>query len=273
MNILIIILGLFLGLLTLVPLSIKWELDKKITIPAACIIGILSGLIVWGINSLWDIHIYQIVILETILIAIISISLILWRFFRDPKRIPPDDKNAILSPADGEIIYIKKIEKGQIPLSEKKGTKFLLNDFIQSDVLPQGGYLIGILLTYLDVHINRAPVSGKISLLKHIDGLFLSLKKKEAVFQNERALIVIDNEHFKLGIVQIASRLVRKIVPYIREGQEIQKGAKIGMIRFGSQVDIVLPNLQSIHITVKPKDKVKAGLSIIATVEKMNMNS
>lgn len=270
MNILVIILGLFLGLITLVPLSIKWELDKKITIPAACIIGILSGLIVWRIDSYRDLNIYQIVIFETILIAIISILLILWRFFRDPKRIPPDDKNAILSPADGEIIYVKKIEKGQVPLSEKNGRVFLLTDFTQSDVLPQGGYLIGISLTYLDVHINRAPVSGKISLLKHINGFFLSLKKKDAVFQNERALIVIDNENFALGIVLIASRMVRRIVTYIHEGQEILRGSKIGMIRFGSQVDMILPSLPSIHIKVKPKDKVKAGLSIVASIEKLD---
>lgn len=264
MNILIIIFGLFLGLITLVPLSIKWEFDKKITTPAACIIGILSGLIVWYINSYWDLYLYQIVIFETILIAIISISLILWRFFRDPERIPPDVKNAILSPADGEIIYVKKIEKGQIPLSEKNGRKFQLKEFIQSDVLPQGGYLIGILLTYLDVHINRAPVSGKISLLKHIDGIFLSLKKKEAVFQNERALIVIDNENFKLGIVLIASRMVRKIIPYVKKGQEVKKGERIGVIRFGSQVDLILPNIPLIQIEINTGMKVKAGETILA---------
>ena len=91
-----------------------------------------------------------------------------------------------------------------------------------------------------------------------------------AVVQNERALIIIDNEQFKLGIVQIASRLVRKIIPYIQQDQEIQKGARIGMIRFGSQVDLLLPNPPSIHIKVKPNDKVKAGLSIVATVERLD---
>lgn len=268
MNVTIVIYGLFLGLITLVPLSIKWELDKKMTIPAACIIGMSSGLIVWGINSYYNLNRSQVVIFEIILIALLSISLLLWRFFRDPERVPLDDKNAILSPADGEIIYVKKIEKGQIPLSDKKGRIISLNEFIQSDVLPQGGYLIGIAMNYLNVHVNRAPISGRVSLLKHINGLFLSLKNKEAVVQNERVLIVLDNECFKLGIVQIASRMVRKIVPYIRQDQVIQKGSRIGMIRFGSQVDLILPNLPSLHIKVELSDKVKAGLSIIATAEK-----
>jgi phosphatidylserine decarboxylase len=145
-----------------------------------------------------------------------------------------------------------------------------LKDFVQADVIPQGGHLIGIGMNYLNVHVNRAPISGRISLVKHIKGCFLSLKKKEAVVQNERNLIIIDNEHLKLGIVQIASRLVRKIVPYIQEGQEIRKGTRIGVIHFGSQVDLILSDLPSIQIKVGPGEKVKAGLSIIATIEKSN---
>lgn len=253
-----------LSLLTLVPLSIKWELEKRLTIPAAVFIGIISGSIVYGIDIVQDLGFYQILVIEILLIGVISSSLLLWRFYRDPERVPPEDENAILSPADGKIIYVKKIEKGEIPFSDKKGKKFSLNDFIQAGVLPQGGYLIGIAMNFLDVHVNRAPISGRISLLKYIKGTFLSLKKEEAVVQNERNLIIIDNEHFKLGIVQIASRLVRKIVPYIQEGQEIQKGTRIGAIRFGSQVDLILSDLPSIHINVNPGEKVKAGITVIA---------
>ena len=259
--------GLMISLVTLIPLSIKWELEKRLTIPAAVFIGIISGSIVQGIDMVWNLSFSLIIIIEILLIGVMSSSLLLWRFYRDPDRVPPADKNVILSPADGEVIYVKKIEKGAIPFSEKKGRKFSLNDFIQSDVLPQGGYLVGIAMNYLDVHVNRAPISGRISLLKHIKGSFISLKNKEAVIQNERNLIVIDNEYIRLGIVQIASRLVRKIVPFIHEGQGIQKGERIGAIRFGSQVDLVLPNLPPIDIKVKPNDKVKAGLSIVGTVE------
>jgi len=257
--------SLLLALVTLVPLSVKWELQKKLTMPAAVFIGILSGSIVYGIFTFWDIPFYRIIIMELLFIGAISSSLLLWRFYRDPERIPPGDEKAVLSPADGLIKYVKKIESGQIPFSEKKGKTFSLIDFIQADVLPQGGHLIGIAMNYLDVHVNRAPIGGRISLVKHIKGGFLSLKKKEAVVQNERNLIIIDNEHIKLGIVQIASRLVRKIVPYIQEGQGIQKGERIGTIRFGSQVDLILSALPSIRIQVNPGEKVKAGITVVAT--------
>ena len=270
MTIWIFIFGLMLSLLTLVPISIKWELEKKLTIPAAVFIGIISGSVVYGIFMFRNFSLYQIIIMELLLIGVISVLLLLWRFYRDPERVPPNDKNVILSPADGQIRYVKKIEKGEIPFSEKKGRTIFLKDFVQADVLPQGGYVIGIAMNYLNVHVNRAPISGRISLLKYIKGTFLSLKKKEAVVQNERNLIIIENEHFKLGIVQIASRLVRKIVPYIREDQEVRKGARIGVIRFGSQVDLILPDLPSIHININPGVKVKAGLSIIATVDESN---
>jgi phosphatidylserine decarboxylase len=266
----ILISSVMLSFLILVPLSIKWELERRLTTPATIFIGITSGSIVFGMFTFLHLSFYQIIVAEILLIGAISSSLLLWRFYRDPERVPPEDENVILSPADGEIIYVKRIEKGEIPFSEKKGRTFSLNDFIQADVLPEGGHLIGIAMNYLDVHVNRAPISGRISLLKHIKGSFLSLKKKEAVIQNERNLLVIDNEHFKLGIVQIASRLVRKIVPYVREGQEVQGGTRIGAIRFGSQVDLILSDLPSIHINVVPGEKVKAGLSIIATVEELN---
>lgn len=264
MSIKIFISGLVLSLITLVPLSMKWELETKVTIPAACLIGILSGAIVSGIVVFWNLGFYQILMLQIFVIAVMSISLLLWRFYRNPERVPPEDENVILSPADGTIIYVKKIEDGEIPFSEKNGRKFPLNDFIQSDVLQSGGHLIGIAMNYLDVHVNRAPIGGRISLLKHIKGLFISLKKKEAVIQNERVLTVIENGHFKIGIVQIASRLVRKITPYFQEGGEIQRAERMGVIRFGSQVDVILPELPSLSIEVTPGEKVKAGISIIA---------
>lgn len=253
-----------LAFFILVPLSIKWELEKRIVIPAAFFIGMLCGTFVNLVMIFWNIGFFQILFLEILVIIIISILLLLWRFYRDPERLPPETRNVIMSPADGKVIYVKRIEKSKIPFSEKNGKKFSLDDFVQSNVLSDGRYLIGIALTYLDVHVNRAPISGRICVLKHIKGFFLSLKKKEAVIQNERALIVIENEHLKVGIVLIASRLVRKIVTYFEQDQAIQIGQKIGMIRFGSQVDLILPDVSSLQIEVRPGEKVKAGVSILA---------
>jgi phosphatidylserine decarboxylase len=260
--------GIILSLCTLIPLGMKWEIKKKVTIPSAFIIGALSGTIVHGIHLFIELRYYQIILIEIVLIGVIAVSMLLWRFFRDPERVPPGSENVILSPADGRIIYMKKIEENEIPFSEKKGKKFNLVDFIQSNIEIDNGYLIGIAMNYLDVHVNRAPIGGKITLLKHIKGLFISLKKKEAVIQNERVLTVIDNGHFKIGIVQIASRLVRKIIPYITEGGEIQIGERMGMIRFGSQVDMIIPDLPSLCLNVKINEEVKACTTIIASFNK-----
>ena len=259
--------GIVLALIILVPLSIKWELEKRIIIPTAFFIGILSGAFVNLAVVFWDLGFYQILFLEIFVIMTISVLMLLWRFYRDPERMPPETRNVILSPADGRVIYIKRIEEGKIPFSEKNGKKFFLDDFIHSNVLSNGTYLVGIQLTYLDVHVNRAPISGRICVLKHIKGAFLSLKKKEAVIQNERALIVIENEQLRLGIVMIASRLVRKIITYIKQDQEIRIGDRIGMIRFGSQVDLILPDVSSLQIEVRPGEQIKAGVSVLARFE------
>ena len=260
--------GPALSFLILIPLGIKWDLDKKVTLPAACIIGILSGAAMAGIMAVRGLNFPQVLLLQIILIIATSAALLLWRFYRDPERVSPGDENVILSPADGKIIYIKKVERGEVPFSQKNGKRFPLSDFTKSDILPLDGYLIGISMNFLDVHVNRAPVGGKICLLNHIKGLFISLKRGEALVQNERVLTVIDNGRFKVGIIQIASRLVRKIVPYIKEGFEVQGGQRIGAIRFGSQVDIFLPALTSLCIKVDLGEKVKAGASIVATFDK-----
>ena len=260
----IVISGLLLSLLILIPLSRKWGLEAKITIPAACLVGMLSGIVSGWFAKVWNLGVFTIITLEIFAIAVISLTLLLWRFYRDPERVPPEEDGIVLSPADGRVVYIKQIEEGQVLFSEKNGKKFSLSAFTQCDVFPKRGHLIGIALTYLDVHVNRAPVSGKIQLIKHIKGMFFSLKKKEAIVKNERALILIDNSHFKLGIVLIASRLVRNIVIYIHQGQKVRKGDRIGMIRFGSQADLVIPNLPSLRLCVRIGEKVTGGVSILA---------
>ncbi len=264
-----IVRSIILALLILVPVAYKWELNLKNVFIIGVFIGLFVGLVINIVVNFLDLNQVFKLITSFILIILTSLSLLVFRFYRDPDRIPPEDKNIILSPADGKVIYVKKIEEGRVPFSEKKGRKFPLNDFVQSDFLSGGGYLIGIMMTYLDVHVNRAPIGGSIRLLKHIKGLFISLTKKEAVIKNERVFTVIDSGQFKVGIVQIASRIVRKIVPYFLEGQEVQKGERLGVIRFGSQVDLILPDLRSLRIMVMPGTKVKAGISIVATFDEL----
>jgi len=258
--------GLALAFLVLVPLIIKWELNKRISLIACIFVGISSGVITFGVSKFYPLGFLVLVILEFLLIMIIAALLILWRFYRDPERKPPEEENSIISPADGTVIYIKRIENGEVPFSEKNGRKFPLTEFVESDLFSRGGYIIGISMTFLDVHVNRAPIAGRVALIKHIKGQFFSLKKKDAILKNERVLTVLDNDRFKIGIVQIASRLVRRIVPYIQEANMVLKGERIGMIKFGSQVDLIVPDLPSLKIEVKPQDYVKAGITRIAVI-------
>ncbi len=257
-------LGLLIGLLTLGPLALKWDLPLRVAIPAAMLIGLASGLMAGAFGAAQGLPLPVTAVLTAILSGLIAASLLLWRFFRDPERVPPPDENAILAPADGKIIYVKTIEKGSVPFSEKQGRRYSLRELADGDVLPHGGYLIGTAMSFLDVHVNRAPIEGRISLLKHISGLFLSLRKMEAVVENERVLSIIEGPHLTVGLVQIASRLVRNIVPFCRTGNHVLRGERIGMIRFGSQVDMVIPDVPGLTIRVKNGDRVKAGETIIA---------
>ena len=127
-----------------------------------------------------------------------------------------------------------------------------------------------LVLLFTDVHINRSPLSGKVTLLNHRPGKFLSLSHKDAVNLNERQTIVIENKNITIGLVQIASRLVRRIESYIEESEEISIGQKIGMIKFGSQVDVFLPVNKVPKIPLNEGDYVIAGETIIGIITKEN---
>lgn len=193
------------------------------------------------------------------------VVLTLIRFYRIPLRKVVSDPNAILSPADGNVIYIKKISSGEIPIAVKNGMKASLTEFTQTDLLNYPCWLIGINMTPFDVHKNNAPIDGKIILNKHIDGQFKSLKEPDALQCNERNSIVIDNPKGKIGVVQTASRLVRRIITYKKEGESLAQGDWYGMIKFGSQVDIIIP--ANCILNIQEKQQVYARKTIIAKWE------
>lgn len=259
--------SLLLALCLLIPLMVKWELDRTRSIPVIIMIGIGSGLVAVPVFNIGHPSLWVIGLLEGALIVTMAAALLLWRFFRDPERACPPVEDAVLSAADGTIVYVKRFTAGQIPVSQKKQNSFALEEFARTPILPASGYLIGTAMSYLDVHINRAPIGGKVRLLRRISGRFESLKHLESVFQNERVSTVIEHPDLTVGMVQIASRLVRNIVPFVKEQSLVQQGQRIGKIRFGSQVDLILPDLPRLHILVAPGDKVKAGLSVIARYE------
>ncbi len=261
-----ILYGLILSQLLLLPLAYKWELDFQKVIAgglavgfaAGCITDLLSFVLVMGLR--W--RLFSLVAS----IFIISFVALLFYFFRDSERVPPDRKDIVVAPADGTIKYIKRIERGTVPVSSKGRESVPLTGSLM-DVLPaQQGYLVGIAMTFLDVHITRSPIPGRLTFLEHIDGVFLSLKKPDAPYRNERSIQVIKNGKLSLGLIHIASRLVRRIDSYVGPGDELRLGQKIGMIRFGSQVDVVIPDGENLRMEVNVGDRVFAGVSIIARI-------
>jgi phosphatidylserine decarboxylase len=210
--------------------------------------------------------------LNIIFIIFFTSILILYSFYRDPERSVPLVENVILSPADGIIQYIQEINKDEIIFSSKKKQRFELKELTKTDLFKNGAYLIGIEMRLLDIHVNRSPVSGKIIFQKNTRGKFLSLRKFESIFENERLTTIIEAKHFNIAVIQIASRMIRRIVSYHRAGDVIKMGQRIGMIKFGSQVDLIIPKLNGLIIDVKLKDRVTAGISSIAQYDSEKEN-
>ena len=193
-------------------LAWKWRIKINIAIIGAVIIGVLTGLIVSQIGNATGLNTALLVIIEPPLIILITALIILARFYRDPERSPAVTENVILSPADGAVVYVNKAEKGSALVSTKGKRKFELNEIANTDLLPNTAYLVGIDMNILNIHVNRTPIAGKTLLRKRIAGRFISLRRQESEILNERVTTVIGNGIFNVGVVQIASRLVRKII-------------------------------------------------------------
>lgn len=196
-------------------------------------------------------------------VLILFILLFLYRFFRNPKRIIPGDENDIVSGADGRIIYIKEMEVNQTPVSIKKLRIANLNEITKTNILKQPCYLIGIAMTLFDVHMNRSPIDGKITLIKHTEGTAIGLNTPLSNITNERNTIVIERKDGIIaGIVQIAARGVRRCIVTSRSGDEVSRGQIIGKIRWGSQLDMIIP--RNCEIKIREGEQVQAGSTIIA---------
>jgi len=195
------------------------------------------------------------------------ILLFLYRFFRNPARKITSGPDDFVSPADGRIIYIKELEKGQIPVSVKKYRLAQINEITKTNIPEQPCYLIGIAMTLFDVHMNRAPIGGRVVLVKHTPGKYLGLNNPESTVRNERNTIVIQREDgIMAAVVQIAARYVRRCIISVEEGETVDHGAIIGRIRWGSQADLIIP--RNCDIMVREGEQVYAGETVIARLLK-----
>lgn len=178
-------------------------------------------------------------------------------FFRDPERVVPQADNLILSPADGIVTQISLVE----PPFELQ-----IDDGSGHAGLPAGPVTrVSIFISVFDVHINRTPVGGTVRRVVYIPGRFLSAELDKASEENERQHILVERtDGLKLGFTQIAGLVARRIVPFVKPGDILAKGQRVGLIRFGSRVDVYLP--AGTDPAVMIGQTVIAGETVLATI-------
>lgn len=166
--------------------------------------------------------------------ALLFLSLGVFAFFRDPERVVPQIDGAIVAPADGMVSLIVRCE----PPAELR-----IDDGSGSEGLAAGPVTrISIFMSVFDVHINRAPIGGTIRRVVYIPGKFVNADLDKASEDNERQHLLIERgDGLKVGFTQIAGLVARRIVPFVKPGDTVGVGQRIGLIRFGSRVDVYLP--------------------------------
>jgi phosphatidylserine decarboxylase len=173
-------------------------------------------------------------------LPIILAVFFLW-FFRDPERTIPSGPGEIVSPGDGLVTEADWIETAA-------GSRLRLSIF----------------LNVFDVHVNRAPVAGTVKTVEHRQGSFLNAMKPESVVMNEQTLVVIDAGGYEVSYKQIAGLLARRIVCAVKVGDHLERGQRVGMIKFGSRVDVLLP--ADAVPRVKTGMRVRGGSTILAVL-------
>src|SRR5437899_5433319 len=163
-------------------------------------------------------------------------------FFRDPNRSVPVDLNAIVAAADGTVTEISEVE--------------------ETEVLKTKTRRVGIFLSIFDVHTNRAPIEGRIIYREHRRGLCLDARRSDCSQRNEAMTWAFENSRATIVVRQLTGAIARRIVAWSRVGDELKKGERFGMIRFGSRTEIYLPLTAT--VLVKVGDHVSAGSTIIA---------
>jgi phosphatidylserine decarboxylase len=164
----------------------------------------------------------------------------LW-FFRDPERTIPSGEGLILSPGDGKVEEAEWIET-------TVGSRFR----------------VSIFLSVVDVHVNRAPISGRVSLVEYREGQFLNAMNSESAILNEQTLVIIDDGKHSVSFKQIAGLLARRIICDLKTGDTVERGQRMGMIKFGSRVDVLMP--ADVELRVKQGDRVKGGSSVLGVL-------
>ena len=194
-------------------------------------LGLLAvAAILWFTLHVW------ILIVPPVLLALFF----LW-FFRDPPRRIPTGTGVIVSPADGVVTEAEWVET-------TLGSKLRLSIF----------------LNVFDVHVNRSPIAGTVQLVEYREGAFLNAMKPESCIENEQTMIQIAGDGYEVALKQIAGLLARRIVCNVKPGDVLTRGQRIGLIKFGSRCDVLLP--ADANLKVKTGSRVKGGSTVIAVL-------
>ncbi len=178
-------------------------------------------------------------------LGLLLTAFVAW-FFRDPDRVTPDEPGAVISPADGRVVYCGESSPGRYNT--------------------QPGKKVSVFMSVFDVHVNRAPVSGKVVAVLYNPGTFFAADADKASLLNEQNGVVLETpEGQTVSYVQIAGLIARRIVCYLSKEDNVRQGQRVGMIRFGSRVDVILP--ASAVLRVRRGDRVRAGESVVGVLQ------
>jgi phosphatidylserine decarboxylase len=174
------------------------------------------------------------------------LTLLIIYFFRDPDRTLINEKRAVLTPADGKVISIEKLNNSD-------------------NLLKAPAIKISIFMSIFNAHINRIPIRGKIAQLSYHPGKFFSANRDKASLYNEHNIVILEtDQRKKIVLIQIAGLIARRIVCWVKKGDLVETGQRFGLIRFGSRLEVYLPS--DTTLMVKKGEKVKAGQTIIGYI-------
>lgn len=201
------------------------------------------AIVLIGINYFVFRLVDQPLVLNVSLAVSVLFYLLILQFFRLPKNVTPEDPTAVYAPADGKVVVIEKTTEEE----------YLKEERIQ----------VSIFMSPINVHVNRAPVKGKVSFFKYHPGKYLVAWHPKSSTENERTTVVMETEAgVKILFRQIAGALARRIKWYVKQGDQLAQGDEFGFIKFGSRVDVFLPLNAKIEVNVN--DKTTGGQTVIA---------
>jgi len=178
-------------------------------------------------------------------------------FFRDPKRVVPQDEALVIAPADGMVTLITQVAPpSELQIDDGSGSAGMAAEPVTR---------ISIFMSVFDVHINRSPISGTVRRVVYIPGKFVNADLDKASEDNERQHILVErSDGLQIGFTQIAGLVARRIVPFVKPGDTVAKGQRVGLIRFGSRVDVYLP--AGTEPKVLKGQKIIAGETVLAEI-------